>query len=270
MTSLLSLVLLWAAGGETTRVVMSERRGGVLIEDLVFKTRLNDWTAAYRVCPVSAKAGSAPAILYVHWLDPAESNSNRSQFLDEAIGMAGSTGACGLLVDAMWSHPDWFAGRDVAKDRRGTERQRDRIADALGFLLSWPAVNKSRVAYVGHDFGGMFGALLAGGEMRVQYWAIHAATPRWHEWYLLGRGKMEAAMEATADLDPIKAIAKARGDFYFQFATKDSYVPKERAEEFFNAAPDPKKISWYEAGHELNAEAVRDRIAWLSERLARK
>jgi dienelactone hydrolase len=271
MTSLLPLALLLAAG-DASRIVMTETRGGVLIEDLVFKTRFNDWTAAYRVCPAGARPASAPAILFAHWLDSPESNSNRSQFLDEAIEFARKAGACGLLVDAMWSHADWFAGRDIAKDRRGTERQRDRIADALTFLLSSPAVDKSRVAYVGHDFGGMFGALLASSETRVQYWAIHAATPRWHEWYLLGRDKMEpgakqAVIEATADLDPIKAIATARGQFFFQFATRDFYVPRDRAQQFFDAAPQPKKLAWYDAGHELNAEAARDRIHWLLERL---
>ena len=61
-----SLVLLFATADES-RIVMHEIRGGVLIEDLVFKTRLNDYVTAYRVCPVRAKA--VPAILFVHWLD---------------------------------------------------------------------------------------------------------------------------------------------------------------------------------------------------------
>ena len=264
-----SLVLLFATADES-RIVMHEIRGGVLIEDLVFKTRLNDYVTAYRVCPVRAKA--VPAILFVHWLDTTEPDSNRSQFLSEAVTL-GQAGACGLLVNTMWSQADWFASRDAAKDRRFTERQRDRIADALTFLLSSPKVDKSRVAYVGHDFGGMFGALLASSENRVQFWAFQAATPRWHEWYLLGRGGLDAmarqaAIDSTADLDPIKAVTQARGSFFFQFATKDTFVPRERAQEFFDAAPEPKKIVWYDSGHEMNAAAARDRVAWLRERLS--
>jgi uncharacterized protein len=54
----------------------------------------------------------------------------------------------------------------------------------------------------------------------------------------------------------------------FQFARSDRHVPVERAEEFYAAAADPKQIRWYEAGHGLNAEATRDREAWLAEGLA--
>jgi hypothetical protein len=113
----------------------------------------------------------------------------------------------------------------------------------------------------------MFGALLAGKERRVRLWAIQAATPRWHEWYLLGR-KLEGAerqkvVAEMAAMDPIGMIAGAHGSFLFQFGTDDFYVSKARADEFFAAAPVPKQILFYEAGHGLNAQAVKDRVAWL-------
>ena len=43
--------------------------------------------------------------------------------------------------------------------------------------------------------------------------------------------------------------------------------PKERAEEFFAAATEPKEMKWYEAGHGLNTDATLDRKAWLKENL---
>jgi len=78
-------------------------------------------------------------------------------------------GACSLLVSAMWAGPDWFRQRDPAKDRIVTPRQGTRLKDGLDFLLETPGVDKERAAYAGHDFGGMFGAMLAGRERRVRF-----------------------------------------------------------------------------------------------------
>jgi dienelactone hydrolase len=275
LASLLSL-LASAAGAlhaaEPGRVVLQENRQGVLIEDLTFPNSLRSFETAYRVCPAERKAPS-PAILFVHWLDTSHPTSNRTQFLDEAITLA-RRGACSLLVEAMWADPDWFPLRDPARDRVMTERQAKRLQDSLGFLLDTPGLDKARVAYVGHDFGGMFGALLAAEERRVRFWAFQAATARWHEWYLIGRKlegeAREKAVAATADLDPVAKIAKAEGTFYFQFATSDPYVPRAVAEQLYGAAPGPKSIEWYEAGHVLNAKAGEDRIAWLTKVLGLK
>ena len=252
-----------------TKIVMREARGEVLIEDLVFKTSLDDWVAAYRVSSTATKP--APAIMFVHWLETSQPTSNRSQFLDEAIELAKRGSVTSLLIETMWSQPDWFAHRDPAKDRDATDRQLKRVKEALDLLLESPNIDPRRVAYVGHDFGGMAGAVLSKTERRVQFWAIQAATARWHEWYLLGRklppeGRKQAA-EATAAIDPVLTIADAKGSFLFQFGSQDSYVPRRIAEEFYAAAPDPKQILWYDAGHGLNDQAKLDRIAWLARNL---
>jgi predicted esterase len=47
-------------------------------------------------------------------------------------------------------------------------------------------------------------------------------------------------------------------------------VPKERADEFFQAAKDPREIKWYESGHGLNESATADRKTWLKKNLALK
>lgn len=266
MRILAFLVVLSAFGAEErARVVMTETRGAVVIEDLVYRNSFKEFDSAYRVCPL--KRTAAAAILFVHWLEPNHSTSNRTQFLDESISLAGK-GACSLLVSTMWAGPDWFRQRDPAKDRIATARQGTRIKDAVDFLLETPGIDPKRVAYVGHDFGGMVGATLAGTERRVGFWAIQAATPRWHEWYLLGRklegAERERVAAEMAATDPIRMVAAAQGSFLFQFGTTDPYVPKARAEEFFAAAPATKKILFYEAGHDLNSQSVTDRMAWLT------
>ena len=54
----------------------------------------------------------------------------------------------------------------------------------------------------------------------------------------------------------------------FQFGTDDPHVPKDRAQEFYEAARLPAEMKWYESGHGLNAEATSDRKKWLKEKLA--
>jgi len=266
---LLAIALLlpsrWVLAEDSVRVVMRETRGGVLIEDLTFKNSLEQYEVAYRICP-AAMTKPVPGILYVHWLDSSEPTSNRSQFVGEAVELA-KAGACSVLIDTMWSQPDWFNHRDPAKDKRATERQAAKVKSALDFLLASPHVDPARVAFVGHDFGAMTGAILSSDERRVQAWAFQAGTARWFDWYQFGR-KLEGeardkAAAETSDLDPVARVAKAKGTFLFQFGTKDDYVPREVAEAFFKAAPDPKEIHWYEAGHGLNDAAVQDRTAWL-------
>jgi len=39
------------------------------------------------------------------------------------------------------------------------------------------------------------------------------------------------------------------------------------AQQFFEAASEPREIRWYDAGHFLNDQARQDRMAWLGERL---
>ena len=82
MRILAFLVVLSAFGAEDrARVVMTETRGAVEIEDLVYRNSFKEYDSAYRVCPL--KRNAAAAILFVHWLEPNHSTSNRTQFLDE-------------------------------------------------------------------------------------------------------------------------------------------------------------------------------------------
>jgi len=52
-----------------------------------------------------------------------------------------------------------------------------------------------------------------------------------------------------------------------QFGQQDEGIPEKMARHYFELFAEPKKISLYKAGHPLNAEARRDRIQWLVERL---
>lgn len=63
----------------------------------------------------------------------------------------------------------------------------------------------------------------------------------------------------------------ARGDSVrprlFQFAMNDRFIANARAQDFFDAAREPKEIRWYDVGHGLNADATRERVEWVTRQL---
>lgn len=212
------------------------------------------------------------AILYVHWYEPASSDSNRGQFVAEAKQMARHGAAC-LLIETMWSDPDFFLKRTQDEDLQNSIQQVVDIRRAIDFLLAQPDVDPERFAYVGHDFGGMYGVLAGSLDRRPTHYVIMAATPRFPDWYLYAPKLEDKAREAfvrqMAAIDPVNHVMNlSPSPILFQFAADDFHVPRERAEEFFAAAQEPKDLRWYQAGHGLNESATQDRIAWLIDSLS--
>ena len=207
------------------------------------------------------------AIFYVHWYEPESPDSNRGQFVVEAREMAKRGAAC-LLIETMWSDPDFFPKRTQEDDPQNSVQQVVDMRRAMDFLLAQPGIDSERFAYVGHDFGGMYGVLAGGLDKRPTHYVIMAATPRFPDWYLyapkLEGQAREAFIRQMAEIDPITHVGKlAPSPILFQFATDDFHVPRERAEEFFAAAGEPKEMRWYQAGHGLNDGATHERMAWL-------
>lgn len=211
------------------------------------------------------------AILYIHWYEPPSPDSNRSQFVDEAKEMARSGAAC-LLVETLWSDPDFFLKRTQSEDMQNSLEEVVNIRRAIDLLLSQPGVDAGRFALVGHDFGGMYGVLAGSLDQRPAHYVVMAATPRFPDWYLYSpRLDGEPREEFTRQfslLDPMTHIPNlSPAPVLFQFGTDDPHVPRERAQEFYEAAKDPREVKWYEAGHGLNADAASDRRKWLREKL---
>jgi dienelactone hydrolase len=220
----------------------------------------------------ASSADAAAAILYVHWYEPESPDSNRSQFSAEARQMA-QRGAVCLLVETMWSDPDWFIKRSQADDLPNTQRQVVELRLAMDLLLAQPGVDAARFACVGHDFGAMYGILTGSLDPRPACYVLMAGTPRFPDWYLyyprLEGDARQAFMQEMAPFDPIAHVARlAPHPLLFQFGDDDPHVPKERAEAFYAAALEPKELRWYAAGHALNAAAAEDRQAWLMEQLS--
>ena len=251
----------------------TEERGAAAITDLTYQTLTGARRAAYLVTASKADAGPHPAILFVHWYEPPNPTSSRKEFLPDAVELAGE-GVISLLVDTMWSDPNWFTRRDPENDLGHSIEQVKELRRALDILVSRPGVDPSRLFYVGHDFGAMYGALVAGVDAaRLKGFVFMAGTRSFSDWFLLRPKRDDAAkaeiVRRLAPLDPTRHLA-AIGDLpvLFQFATRDTFVTKAAAEALVTSAPGPKDVRWYDAEHALNADATRDRLAWLRARLA--
>jgi dienelactone hydrolase len=221
-----------------------------------------------------ADEGSPAAILYSHWYEPGSPDSNRSQFVEEAKEMARAGAVC-LLTETLWSDPDFFLKRTQEEDVQNSIEEVVNTRRAMDLLLSQPNIDAKRFAYVGHDFGGMYGVLAGSLDRRPTHYVVMAATPRFPDWYLyspkLEGEPREAFIHQMSDIDPITHVPNlSPAEIFFQFATDDPHVPKERAEEFFETAREPKEMKWYQAGHGLNQNATADRKAWLKEKLKLK
>ena len=253
------------------RIVGSQPVDGYRTTLLTYLTPHGERRAAAQYVP--ERDGPHPAILYVHWLAETP-NANRTQFESEAAEMA-KRGAVSLLIETMWTHYDWFIKRTQSDDMRNSMRQVVELRAATDLLLSQPGVDPSRFAYVGHDFGAMYGITMASVDPRPTQYVLMAATPRYSDWYLyyprLEGEAREAFTREMQPIDPVTLVSKlAPAPQLYQFATRDEHIPEERAHELADAAHDPKDVRWYDADHGLNDAAAQDRIAWLSGQLALK
>jgi len=218
-----------------------------------------------------AKPGRYPGVLFVHWYGEPFQTSNRTQFVPDAMRLA-RQGFVSLLVDTMWSEPTWFNKRKPADDLSTSVAQVKELRRSLDLLASLAAVDPERVAYVGHDFGAMYGTVVAAVDKRPKAFVFIAGTTAFADWFLLGRKldaeAQKAVREELAPLDPVRHIGKINASsVLFQFAKKDEYVPQASADALVAAAREPKTVKFYECGHEMNGEAMVDRVDWLVQRL---
>ena len=248
-----------------------KNRDGVRVAEITYDKAAGGSNAATLVTPPASVAAPHPAILFVHWYEPPNPTSNRTEFIEDAVQLA-ALGTVSLLIDTPWSAPDWFPKRNSDKDYEMSVAQVKELRRGLDVLLQQPGVDRRRVAVVGHDFGAMFGTLAVAVDPRPTHFVFMAATASFSDWYLF-TPKRECAdrerfIALLAPLDPVKYLPKiAPRPVLLQFATNDKFVSKEAAAALADAAAAPKTVKYYEAEHALNAEATRDRQSWLMSQL---
>ncbi len=243
-----------------------EVREGAQVRDVTFNALAGPPVGAFIVTPPGK--GPFAAVLWVHWLGEPET-TNRTQFLNEAVGLA-SKGVVSVLVDAMWAAPDWFGKRVPEEDYAHSISQVIALRRAMDLLIAQPRVDASRLGIVGHDYGGMYSMLMAGVDQRARACVYVAVVPSLNDWAFLGpQPKSKAAylrQNALLELtDYLRQHQKAAT--LLQFGTKDVYVSRVDTAIIANAAG-TKNRKFYETDHAMSLPEIReDRDAWLMEQL---
>ena len=222
---------------------------------------------AYVVVPEGK--GPFAGVLWVHWLgEPA--TTNRTEFLEEATSLA-PKGVVSLLVDAMWSAPEWYAKRVPERDYDNSIRQVIALRRAMDLLVSRPDVDKARIGYVGHDYGGMYGMIANGVDRRAHTYVYIAVVPSLNDWAFFAHQppskaaylRQNAVLELT---DYLRQVTNA--STLFQFANKDVYVSRADTQVVMGATSAPKERRFYDADHAMAVpQVVADRDAWLLKEL---
>ena len=265
------------------REVGRERRRGATVIDLTYASPRGGRVPAYLVVP--GGRGPFAAVLFGHWMMEGSPLKNRREFLEEALVLA-RAGAVSLLIDTPYVRPGFVRETDETRQPdQSSEVARQQVVDfrrGLDILLARGDVDPKRVAYVGHSFDAHVGAILAGVEKRIGSFVLMAGAYADEEYVfdpeneamvkLRQRFGDEALRKYFRDYawdDPVHFVGRsAPAAVFLQFGRKDKPISEKMARRDFARFAEPKRVGFYDAGHELDAAARRERVEWLAERLS--
>jgi dienelactone hydrolase len=187
-------------------------------------------------------------------------------------------GAVVIAIDAPFARR---AGEPVRLGTGDRAEQIQLIKDlqrAVDVLRARANVDDDRIAYLGISYGGAMGALFVGIERRIKAGVLvvgdgglvsHFTGP---EDYSFMAGLSCATrvdwFRAMAPIEPIRFLPHASPTaLLLQNGRIDNLVSPADAQELHTAAPAPKTIRWYDAGHGLNLQAQWDRHDWLRDQI---
>ncbi|HEV2804186.1 MAG TPA: hypothetical protein VGW57_04555 [Chthoniobacterales bacterium] len=259
-----------------------EERNGVAVIDLSYDSPRAGRVPATLVLP--AAKGPFAGILFGHWMMPGSAYRNRKEFLDEAVLLA-HAGAASLLTDAPMVRPGFVPEKNELKaEIQNAEASRQQVVDfrrGVDLLLARGSVDPARIAFVGHSYNAHTGGILSGVEKRIGAFVLMAGVFADQEYIFdstrpeitqfrqrVGDQPLRDFFQQYSFDDPIRFIGhSAPAAVFLQFGQGDDGIPEKMARGYFQRFAEPKKISFYKAGHALNREAREERIEWLAERL---
>jgi cephalosporin-C deacetylase-like acetyl esterase len=260
--------------------VRVEHRGRAAVHDISFASPKGDRVPAYLVVPDGQ--GPFAAVLWGHWYWPNSQFFNREEFLAEAVALA-DAGVVSLLTTGPGARPGHVTDKDPLSDQQSMDLVHAIVDMRRGadLLLSRSDVDPNRLAYVGHSYNAEVGAFLSGLDHRFKAFVLMAGTiadqvdaqsdeyKQFRE--KVGPAKFDAFAAKYAWLDPGKFVSHAApATVFLQYGSKEDYLTPARAKQYFAVVSEPKQLKIYDAPHALNAEARRDRIAFLTEQLRLK
>jgi cephalosporin-C deacetylase-like acetyl esterase len=265
----------------SVREEKKEQRDGVTVIELSYDSPRGGRVPATLVLPEGK--GPFAGILFGHWMMQRSAFRNRKEFLEEALLLARS-GAASLLTDTPLVRPGFVPEKDGLKaEIQNAEASRQQVIDfrrGIDLLLARGDIDPKRIAFVGHSYNAHTGGILARVEKRIGSFVLMAGVFADEE-YIFTSNAMDVTQfrkkngdAALRDFfkqyafdDPIHFIGHSTPAAVFLQFGKDDAISENMARGYFDRFAEPKKISFYQAGHALNSEAREERIEWLVERL---
>jgi dienelactone hydrolase len=254
-----------------------ERRGNVAVHDISYASPKGGRVPAFLVVP-SGK-GPFAAVIWGHWYWDNSAMRNRKEFLDEAVALA-PAGVVSLLTDGPVARPGHVEDPTPLNQQEATDLIQQIVDMRRGadLLLARPDVDARRLAYVGHSYNASVGGFLSGIDKRFVAFVLMAGglsdesdlkTKEMQEYrQKIGPERFDAFQAKYGWLDPGKFVSHAAPAVVFlQYASREEFLNPDRARAYAAIVSEPKRFKLYDAPHALNAEARRDRIAFLTEQL---
>jgi dienelactone hydrolase len=237
----------------------------IAVHDVSFASRGRRVTGLLVVPPGRA---SRAGVVYLHG-----SGGDRVDLLGPATWLA-ARGAVALAITApsrvATTPGDLEPLPELRRQRELAVRDMVAVRRAADLLSRRPGVDRDRLGFVGWSAGARTGALLAGVERRLRAFVLMSggATPVSSYAAQAPTALRGDVTRILGQIDPLRSLRRARPEsLLLQSGRRDEIVPQDALETFARAAPAGASVRWYPAGHALNAEAVRDQLAWLTRKL---
>src|ERR1700758_1466962 len=254
--------------------VIEQFDGGTL-HDIAYASPKGGPVGAYLVVPNGK--GPFAAVLFGHW-----GNGTRAEFIPEAKLYA-RAGAVSLIPDYPWDRPQpWHKTPDhFDKPELDREIEIQAVVDlrrGFDLLLARPDVDPKRLAYVGHSYGAQWGSILSAVDKRMKTSVLMAGVAETADIMIRSDepslvdfrksqppGQLEKYCQVSGEIDALRFVSHAAPiPLLLQFANYEQYFDKTSMQHYAEAASEPKKVLYYDTGHDLNdPQALKDRYAWL-------
>ena len=214
-------------------------------------------------------AGPHPAAIFLHWLDGA-ADSNRGEFLREAISLAEGPGHAVSLLPQL-TFPFYYGPVGDVRDRDSVIKQVVQLRRGLDLLDARGDVDPSRIAVVGHDYGAMYGSMLAAVDRsRVHALVLMAADATMANWFVtyfldLPPEQVGPYTRMLSTVDPVRYLGHepARCCCSTRPTTSTSRTPVASR---MHVRPVRRRPTWtYDTDHQFalpQAQTDRDAFIW--------
>ena len=249
--------------------------GGVEFSGISYDSPAGGRVTGILVNPVN-RSSLRPGIILMH----GSPGSSRDAWLIDYAQTYANYGAVVIAIDAPFARRTDF-GNTLHMTKQDRDEQIQLMKDlqrAVDVLRAQPNVDKNRIAYVGVSYGGAMGVQFVAIEHRIKAAVLvvgdggevmHSTSPAGLPFMAsLSCATRVAWFRAMIPIEPIRFIGFAKPTpLLLQNGKLDEAVAMTDAQLLHNAAPEPKTLLWYNAGHSLTLQANLDRHDWLAQQI---